>query len=66
MTGDTEIETNLRPKHFLTLFLTGWCSLNALAQVVPDDAVVRSVDHEYPSLLELYKHIHAHPELSLH
>ena len=66
MMRDKEIEINMRPKYFLTLFLAGWCSINAPAQVVPDDAVARSVDHEYPSLLELYKHIHAHPELSLH
>lgn len=57
---------NMRPKYFLTLFLAGWCSIIAPAQVVPDDAVARSVDQEYPSLLELYKHIHTHPELSLH
>jgi metal-dependent amidase/aminoacylase/carboxypeptidase family protein len=53
-------------KYLLTLFLAGLCSLDAPAQGVPDDAVARSVDQEYPSLLELYKHIHAHPELSLH
>src|SRR5271165_3259400 len=66
MIRDKEIETNMRTKYFLTLFLAGWCSINAAAQVVPDDAVARSVDKEYPSLLELYKHIHAHPELSMH
>jgi hippurate hydrolase len=53
-------------KYLLTLFLAGLCSLDAPAQGVPDDAVARSVDQEYPSLLELYKHLHAHPELSLH
>ena len=60
------VQTNMKSKCLLTLFLAGWCSINAPAQVVPDDAVARSIDREYPSLLELYKHIHAHPELSLH
>src|SRR5689334_5003745 len=30
------------------------------------DAVRASLDKEIPSLLELYKHLHANPELSLH
>ncbi|MEO5804517.1 MAG: amidohydrolase [Verrucomicrobiota bacterium] len=28
--------------------------------------VLAGVEKEYPNLLELYKHLHAHPELSLH
>lgn len=56
----------MKPKSLLTLLLAGCCFLNAPAQGVPNDAVLQGVDQEYPSLLELYKHIHAHPELSLH
>jgi hippurate hydrolase len=56
----------MKLKSLFTVFVSGWCSIAALAQVRPDDAVAQSVNHEYPSLLELYKHIHAHPELSMH
>ncbi len=56
----------MKSKYLLTVFVVGWCSITALAQVRPDEAVAQIVDREYPSLLELYQHIHAHPELSMH
>jgi amidohydrolase len=56
----------MKLKYLLTLCAAGGCAFAALAQIRTDDAVARSIDREYPSLFELYKHIHTHPELSLH
>jgi len=56
----------MKLKYLLTLFAGGACAFAATAQVRTDDAVARSIDQEYPSLFDLYKHIHTHPELSLH
>jgi amidohydrolase len=46
-----------------------WCvadrSSAAPSTPVNRDAVRARVDQEYPSLFELYKHLHSHPELSL-
>src|SRR5215471_3865601 len=36
----------------------------AIAATGPQDQVRAVVDREYPSLFELYKHLHSHPELS--
>ncbi len=47
----------------LVLFISVF---NSLSQNANQTAVRGLVDKEYPSLFELYKHLHAHPELSLH
>jgi len=50
---------------------TGWSILCALVAGAQNDSSVRDavrtkVDAEYSSLFQLYQHLHAHPELSLH
>lgn len=43
------------------------CSSSHAQTSAPTQALVRShLEQEYPSLFELYKHLHSHPELSLH
>ena len=32
----------------------------------PSSLISRRIEAEYPSLFELYKHLHANPELSFH
>jgi metal-dependent amidase/aminoacylase/carboxypeptidase family protein len=47
----------------LAVFLTFRCSAAQTAQQVRETVRDR-IEKEYPALFELYKHLHAHPELS--
>src|SRR5258708_1845231 len=53
----------------LSLTATALLAAATLLAQTPDatrDAVRAKVNAEYPSLFELYKHLHANPELSFH
>ena len=58
----------LRRAQSLALVLACLLSPCGLAQSSPParEQVQSRLQQEYPSLFELYKHLHAHPELSLH
>jgi amidohydrolase len=55
-------------KMLMQFLFLGWlaCSLPHLAQGAPalHQAVEGQLEQQYPELLELYKHLHTHPELS--
>ena len=49
---------------FLNLVFFGTNTLHA--QTIAKSQISALIDQEYNSLEDLYKHLHAHPELSLH
>jgi len=57
----------IRSLPFLSLAFASALAFNLSGQdAALRDAVRARVDREYPSLFELYKHLHANPELSFH
>jgi hippurate hydrolase len=46
--------------------ITFFHTTSVAAPAEPRESVPSKVNQEYPSLFELYKHLHTHPELSLH
>lgn len=56
----------MRKKLLLSLVAVLAGAMAAVAQNNQNETVARGIDREYPNLFELYKHIHTHPELSLH